>query len=755
MPMNADDMMKTEALCIEEHAPYCRAACPLHVDMRAVCGLLVGGEKAKAQAQFLLAAPLSRITARLCDAPCMEKCKRRELGGSVDIGAIERYLASDPEWTPPKVAVRFRSRHRVAIVGAGASGLSAAVYLAAKGFLVTVFERAASIGPALIGSRGLTEEDVQRDVAHFTELVEWKLSTCVGADIAWDELFASFDAVLATGGRPAHIPGEPDALTLRVADSKLFLAGRKLLSTPSFVSSLCAGKRAAIGMERLAKGISLTAMRVNEDAYETGLITPTDGVGPVPAVPEPEDGYSDADAKVEAARCMQCRCMICVRECAFLQKFDKYPRLYIREIANTISLLRDGVRSGKNLLVACSMCGLCGRLCPNGIPMDRVVHDGRAAMADKGDLSEAIYDFPVRDMLFSNSDEAALCRNAPGRERSLFAFFPGCQLAASLPELVPKTYAHLLSLEPETGIVLGCCGAPADWAGRSALYAETVAGIRGKLERLGNPTLIASCPTCVKQLKAEGVPVISLYAFLAERALPEAARRPRRVAVHDSCTARGEADTLDGVRKLLSRCGYEIEELAMSRDKTRCCGYGGLVFYGDRDVANRMIEARAAESGLPFVSYCSVCRDYLRRAGKPGVHVLNVLFGEDGAADYERRGASISEKNANRLRAAAGVLRLYGETPKAFPADEGPALVIPEDVRALLEDRLITEQTIRRVIAEAESTGRRLVRPADGHLFASLRPGIVTYWVEYQKRGGGYEVFNAYSHRVDISEASV
>ena len=222
-------------------------------------------------------------------------------------------------------------------------------------------------------------------------------------------------------------------------------------------------------------------------------------------------------------------CLECVRQCVFLQKFGRFPRLYIREIANTISLLRDGMRSGKNLMVACSMCGLCGKLCPNGLSLDKVVGLGRAAMVEKGELSEAIYDFPVRDMLFANSEQAALCRHAPGKARSKRVFFPGCQLAAGAPDTVLATYAYLLQLEPETGILLGCCGAPADWSGREGLYEETVAALKEKLRILGEPEVVCACPTCLKQLQAAGISAVSLYPLLNGGPLPACARAPRQV----------------------------------------------------------------------------------------------------------------------------------------------------------------------------------------------------------------------------------
>lgn len=754
MPIHiyAEEMMKTEALCTEEHAPRCRARCPLHVDMREICGRVAAGADDRARETFTAAAVLPRVTAKLCDAPCMDACRRADVDCAVQIGALERYLTAGSDWTQRALSVRFRSKHRAAVVGAGASGLTAAMYLASKGFLVTVFERGAAVGTRLVGQNGVTQEDVERDLAPAASYIEWRCGVEVGTDVSLSTLCEEFEAVLCTGTLPEESVQAVDPATLQIPQTNRFVSGRRLLHMRSFAASLCSGKRAAITMERFLKGISLTAMRVHEDAYETGLFTAIDGIEQVPAVPE-TGVYTAQQARTEAARCLDCHCMQCVRACVFLQKFDRFPRRYIREIANTISLLRDGIRSGKNLMVACSLCGLCGKICPNGVSMDKIALAGRAAMVQKGELSDAVYDFPVRDMLFSNGEQAALCRHAPGRDRSQRVFFPGCQLAASAPDTVRRTYAHLLSLEPETGIVLGCCGAPADWSGRERLYEETVSALKEKLSALGDPEVVCACPTCLKQLRAAGVCAVSLYPILAAGPMPGGVRHPRAVAVHDSCAARDEFETHSAVRALLSQCGYALEELPFSGERTKCCGYGGLVFYGDSDVAQKMIEARTAESPLPYVAYCSVCRDYLVRAGKPCVHVLDVFFGTDDDARWESPGANISEKEENRLALSDAILAAcYGENRPAARVREMPLIVSPA-VEAILEQRWITKRSVRAVIAQAQTSGTWLVRPGDGHRIASFRPGIITYWVEYAPQDAGFIVYNAYSHRVEISEA--
>ena len=88
-------------------------------------------------------------------------------------------------------------------------------------------------------------------------------------------------------------------------------------------------------------------------------------------------------------------------------------------------------------------------------------------MVKQGRMPPSAHDFPIRDMLFSNGEKFALTRCQPGTETSRHLFFPGCQLSASAPEHVRKTYAFLCQkLQGGVGLMLRCCGAPADWSGR-------------------------------------------------------------------------------------------------------------------------------------------------------------------------------------------------------------------------------------------------------------------------------------------------
>ncbi len=94
--------------------------------------------------------------------------------------------------------------------------------------------------------------------------------------------------------------------------------------------------------------------------------------------------------------------------------------------------------------------------------------------------------------------------------------------------------------------------------------------------------------------------------------------------------------------------------------------------------------------------------------------------------------------------------RFWGETVKQ--EDEQFLLSVPEDLREKLNRELILESDIRKVIEHCEATGRKILDPDTEWFTGHLQVGNMTYWVVYVPCDGGYELKNAYAHRMSIEE---
>ncbi|HEX9081403.1 MAG TPA: (Fe-S)-binding protein, partial [Holophagaceae bacterium] len=519
------------------------------------------------------------------------------------------------------------------------------------------------------------------------------------------------------------------------------------------------GRRAASSMDRHMSGASLTASREKEGPFPTRLFTSLTGVAPAPRVaPSGADGVHDAaEAPAEAARCLNCQCLECVKVCAYLERYKGYPKKYARQIYNNAAIVQ-GVHQANRMINSCSLCGLCTEVCPERFSMGDLCLTARRDMVERSKMPPSAHEFALEDMAFNNGPGFALARNEPGASQSAFLFFPGCQLSSSNPHHVKSLYAYLRSrLSGGVGLMLRCCGAPALWSGRDDLFEASAGELLRLWKELGFPRVVAACASCRAVFK-EHIPELapaSIWEVLREIGLPTrtGSRPPGVVAVHDPCSLRLAPDIRDCVRGALSTLGVEHQELPRGGGDTECCGYGGLMGAVDPSMAGEVIARKVSESPLDYAASCSMCRDRLAAAGKRAWHVLDFVF-PGPEVDPAAKGPGYSDRHERRARLKADLLReAWGEDAGGHGA-AAPLLEYAPGVAETLEQRRILREDVEAVVAWAERTGRKLVEKGSGRILAYHRPRRVTYWVEYFQRGESLVVTRAWSHRMDVPGAA-
>ncbi|HUW66130.1 MAG TPA: 4Fe-4S dicluster domain-containing protein [Spirochaetia bacterium] len=767
--MDQKELRLLEDRCIQENPPACTATCPVHVDVRSFLAEMARGNIDGAYAVYRKTIPFAGIVGRVCDHPCQAACKRGEAGGTIAIAALERACVQLAAPKTAKVPALQKKDQCVAVAGGGLSGLVAAFDLAAKGYGVTVFEAEGRLGGRLwhLGEDVLPGQVILEETASLERLgVRLQLGTAVGRDVSLPEL--DFDAVylglgetvkglesleLDDRGRVAI-----DPLTFATSFRGVFAGGSMLTGETVFsiIGSVSHGRRAAVSIDRYVQGASLTASRDREGPYVTRLFTSIQGVEPLPVVSprNPEQGYTREEAVSEAQRCLQCQCLECVKACEYLASYRGYPKRYIREIYNNESMVK-GQHTANGLINSCSLCGLCAEVCPNGLDMGEVCKTARGSMVQKGKMPPSVHDFALRDMEFSNGNKFALVKAEPGQHSCAHLFFPGCQLSGSSPEYVAKAYAYLREgLTGRVGLGLRCCGAPAEWAGRSDLFREGLYEIRHQWHELGQPRIITACSSCYAVFKQNlpGVDIVSLWEIYDQIGLPEGTltHDGYRVAVHDACATRHESHIQASVRHVLERLGCRVEELAYGRGMTECCGFGGLMSFANPGLAAKVIDRRAGESGTDYVAYCAMCRDRLASRGKPALHILDLIYGRATESLALRPDPGYSQRHENRARLKARLLKeVWGEKVADPTGFENVKLEISGEIKTVMENRLILVEDVQKVIEYAERTGNKLVN--QDRFLAYFKPVSVTYWVEYAPAEEGFRVYNAYSHRMEIA----
>lgn len=195
----------------------CTAACPVHTDTREYVQRISRGDYEGALDTLLEVNPFPSVCGRICHHPCESQCRRKEIDSPVSLRMLKRFIVENT--VDYRVKRRRRSEQttgkRVAVIGSGPSGLTAARDLALLGYGVTVFEKDSQLGGMLahaIPRYRLPTDALMEDIADILATgIEVRTSCEVGKDVTFERLRSDYDAVLiAVGLSLSHslpIPG--------------------------------------------------------------------------------------------------------------------------------------------------------------------------------------------------------------------------------------------------------------------------------------------------------------------------------------------------------------------------------------------------------------------------------------------------------------------------------------------------------------------------------------------------------------------
>jgi len=257
------DLAKAEAArCLACASPKCVAGCPVGVKVKEFVELVIDGKYLEAAAKVREDNVLPAVTGRVCpqEEQCEGACVMTKRFGSVGIGYLERFVA-DYERQSGKVGlptIAPKTGKKVAIVGSGPAGLSAAGDLIQRGHDVTVFEALHEIGGVLI--YGIPEfrlpKDIVRDeVENMKRMgVKFETNVVVGQTVTVDELLEEegFSAVMvATGAGLPQFLGVAGENLCGVYSANEFLTRVNLMKAyrfPEYDAPIfdCRGKNCAV-----------------------------------------------------------------------------------------------------------------------------------------------------------------------------------------------------------------------------------------------------------------------------------------------------------------------------------------------------------------------------------------------------------------------------------------------------------------------------------------------------------------------------
>lgn len=749
--------------CREHDVPACTDACPFKLDFLTVQERITKKRFDAAYKSIRDSVVFPAIVAELCPAYCEKICVRCSVDSPVQIRLLEKSVIAHAKRKTPNSYNLPARKKRIAVIGAGLSGMGFAFKTASRKYDVSVFEKEDAIGGSLSELMPYSDYMAEFDLQFKNEKYTLNLNSEITDINALCE--EGFDVIyIATGKNGNSFGLSLEDGSALIGETAVFFGGE--LCGSDLMHGLADGIAAAAAAENFLKTGRLEYSPAPSLTNQSGEYSfNKDLLKPIPAAPTSDGILTDADCLAEAGRCIRCSCDACSVHCDIVDYFDKIPTKMRDEIFLSCKPAGSLVHKSpaRKYVAACTMCDLMQEVCPEHIDLCGMVKYARHKMHEADKVPGAYRQYFMRDMEFANGENAAIRKFAPGFEgKATYAFFPGCNLGALDEAYVSEPYKWLLSKLPDTALLLRCCGVPADWNGEEQRHNEEIASLKHDWEELGKPIMIMACMSCMKHLNEylPEIETVSLYEIMAssEIDIDCKAQLPSETgttsfAVFDPCSARNKTDVQKAVRQLAEDCGIATTELPKG-DIHGCCGFGGMGSIAAPDFAEFVASRRAELSESPYIVYCSNCRDIFCDRGKKAVHILDLLFNID--ADNTRPQPNLTQRRINRTMLKNSLMKeVWEETPDGKSYESRFKLFIPDELQDKINRQKILEEDICEVIAHSEENGRRTLNPDNGHYKAYKEIGHITCWVEYTPVDGGYELHNVYTHRMKIELEAV
>ena len=241
--------------------PPCTLACPANVDVPGYLRLIAQGKVDEAYALILEKVPFPGVLGRVCTHPCEDACKREEVNTPIAICSLKRYAADNESGSWQKaLRVKDDTAHKVAIIGAGPAGLTAAFYLRKKGHQITVFEALPEPGGMM--RFGIPDYRLPKDILR----AEIKRIEDIGVEIRTNTKVDSIEKLFEEGYNAAFLAiGAHQGLSIGVdgEDSPRVMEGVTFLREVSLGKRVALGNRVAvIGGGNAAIDSARTALRL-------------------------------------------------------------------------------------------------------------------------------------------------------------------------------------------------------------------------------------------------------------------------------------------------------------------------------------------------------------------------------------------------------------------------------------------------------------------------------------------------------------
>ena len=244
--------------------PPCQAACPIHTDVRGYVSAIEKGDVETAIRINRQVNPLPAICGRICTRPCEDVCRRGQVDEPIAIASLKRFAADHTKGL--KIIQRHENTYdeKVAVIGGGPAGLSAAYELSLLGYKVTIFEAQDKLGGMLV--EGIPEFRLPKDIVEeeidliLSLGIAVKTGLSLGRDFTIEGLLKDFQSVLlALGSQKSLLPKCKGVETSGV------------ITAVEFLKQICRGERPRLGKHVVIIGGGHTAIDTSRTCIRMGV----------------------------------------------------------------------------------------------------------------------------------------------------------------------------------------------------------------------------------------------------------------------------------------------------------------------------------------------------------------------------------------------------------------------------------------------------------------------------------------------------
>lgn len=319
-------------LLLSDHVGDCEApcqiACPAHMDIPKMNRYIAQGKIDEALKIVRKDIVLPSVLGRICPAPCEGACRRKTIDGPVSICLLKRYAGDLGNIKITQAPLTYNKK--VAIIGAGPAGLSAAFYLQQKGIQTIIFDKNQKPGGALrysIPDEQLDKKILDKEIKLIEKAgVEFRQNENINSK-TFKKLLKTYNSVIIATGD--FIPDQDDwklehnekqiiinKQTYQTNIENVFAIGNVTRSSKYAIRSLGQGKEVAFSIEQYFKGLEITGEprlfnskfgKLVQEEFSEYLKESNTDKRFLPSEGE-KNGYTIQEVKKEASRCMHCDC---------------------------------------------------------------------------------------------------------------------------------------------------------------------------------------------------------------------------------------------------------------------------------------------------------------------------------------------------------------------------------------------------------------------------------------------------------------